>query len=875
MRKKQITKKTELSPVIQVLEAIGQIFIVLGSPTLFALRILFWAAIWVGRKTFSLMQLSWETLKEVPDLLWELEEDIYSGASKQYKKLNKQWDKKSQQFSDQAYLIGKTSVKAVQDIEFPSLPKTPKFKAPKFKMKFNLPNFSLPKIALPNITIPTVPKFSLITRPEVKPTRGRPKIKPVATFPIKLRYLTIGATLALFLAFIPYWFVNTLEELPSPYALKAREIPIATKIYDRNGTLLYQFYAEENRTLVTLDTLPKHVINATLAIEDKNFYRHIGFDPQGIGRAVLANSNGEIVQGGSTITQQLIKSALLTPTQTVERKVKEVILSIWAERIYTKDQILEMYLNQVAYGGTAYGIQAAAQTYFNKKPADLTLAESALLAGLPNSPSNYSPFGPHPELSKARQRQVLTAMASQGYITTDEAQQAANEELHFVSPETSIKAPHFVMYVKDYLIKKYGNRLVEQGGLEVTTSLDFPLYEAASKIVKEGVDKQSYLRVGNGAALVTNPQTGEILAMIGSRDFFDIAKDGNVNVTLAPRSPGSSIKPLTYALGMEKRLITPSTVITDVLTTFRIPGAAPYIPKNYDNKTSGRVTIRTALARSLNIPAVKVMERVGVKDFIDFAKKLGLTTLDDPNRFGLALTLGGGEVLMTDMATAYSSFATNGERVDLKPVLLVKDYKGRVLEDNTTSVHKERVMSTNTAFLINDILSDDNARSGTFGRGSILNIPGHTVAVKTGTTENKRDNWAIGYTPSYLVAVWVGNNDNSLMSPALESGNTGAAAIWNPIFTQILSGKPNQGFARPSDVIAVQVCALNGLLPCANCPAVRTEYFTKGTEPTQSCNLSKEEVEKQAEEEKKLQGGGSNQNNGNGNNNGNNGQSRN
>ncbi len=817
----------------------GEFLVTLGTPSLFIFKILFWCFVWLGKITV-------ESVKSLPTLGRQTTRWLQTRrklVARATKRLAANLVKRGRH--TQIALLAHKKKLDLLIAKAIGL----KAKLGQYFTQLNL-RLRMERIGTKTKHLWSPIKFAyqaLTTLANRRPSSRKPSL-PLAngsSLRTRLVYLGIGALICFTFVFIPFWVKSTLSELPSPLALTAREIPIATKIYDRSGILLYQFYADENRTLVALDSLPNYVVNATVAIEDRNFYRHVGFDPQGIVRAAIANSSGgQIVQGGSTITQQLIKSALLTPKQSIDRKLKEVFLSVWTERVYTKKQILEMYFNQVAYGGTAYGIKSAAQIYFNKEPKDLTLAEAALLAGLPSSPSNYSPFGPHPELSKERQLQVLNAMVNQGYITLDQAKVAQNEPLNFVSPETSIKAPHFVMYVKDYLTQKYGNRLVERGGLEVTTSLDYPLYEKVSKIIKEGVEKQGYLNVGNAASLVTIPQTGEVLAMVGSRDFFDISRDGNVNVTLSPRSPGSSIKPLTFALALEKGIYTPSSIISDTPTAFRIPGSAPYTPRNYDGKTSGNVTIRSALARSLNIPAVKVLEKVGVPAFIEFAQKLGITTFNDPNRFGLSLTLGGGEVLMTDMATAYSAFASGGEKVELKPVLLVKDYRGNTLEDNRQNSKKTRVLSSQTAFLISDILSDDSARAATFGRGSILNIPNQTVAVKTGTTDDKRDNWTIGYTPSYLAVVWVGNNDNSRMSQSLESGNTGAAAIWNPIFTTLLKDKPNQGFARPENIVAVSVCALNGLLPCSNCPLVRTEYFQKGTEPTKACNISKEDLDK-------------------------------
>ena len=683
--------------------------------------------------------------------------------------------------------------------------------------------------------LPRLPHF----RP-VFPTRQKilPGPQPKRSWPLFIW----GFLFCLIVIFCPYWVKSQLDQLPNPKLLSNRDIPVSTKIYDRHGVLLYSFYAEENRSLITLDKLPKYVIDATLAIEDKNFYSHPGFDLWAITRAFVSNLTNQNLQGGSTLTQQLIKSALLTPERTIPRKIKEIILAFWAERIYSKEEILTMYLNQVNYGGTAYGIEAAAKTYFGKEAKDLSLAEGALLAGLPSAPSLYRPDGHFPDLTKGRQRQVLSAMVETGAITPAQAQAAVAEKLQFAPMETGIKAPHFVMYVKDYLTEKYGSRLVDKGGLEVKTSLDYSLQEKLTTILQTEVQKQASLNVGNAAALVTNPQTGETLAMIGSKDFFDLQNDGNVNLTTSLRSPGSAIKPLNYALAFEKGLITPATIIDDAPITYRTIGQAPYSPKNYDNKFHGKVPVRIALASSYNVPAVKVLEKNGLNNFLDFAAKMGITSFGDRSRFGLAITLGGGEIRMTDLAVAYGVFANSGLRTNLVPVISVSDYRGKVLEENLSSEISERVITPKTAFLINSILSDDNARAPAFGRNSPLNISGCTVAVKTGTAETKRDNWTIGYTPNRLVAVWVGNNNNSPMSPYLESGNTGAAAIWNPLMREILSGQPSLPFPQPDDIRAVTICAINGLLPCENCPALATEFFTPGTEPKTACKITKEEV---------------------------------
>ncbi len=612
----------------------------------------------------------------------------------------------------------------------------------------------LPKINKPNIPIPDF-HFSILNSP--------------------FSIFIIGFISCFIFIFIPYEITGFLRQLPNPRSIQNGNYPVTTKIYDRNRVLLYEIYTGENRTPVKLSQLPSYVVDAHLAAEDRNFYQHMGFDPLAITRAAVANFQGKPVQGGSTITQQLVKFSLLTPERTILRKIKEVILAFWTEIVYSKQEILEMYLNNIPYGGSAYGIEAAAKTYFGKSAKNLSLAEASLLAGLPSAPSIYSPFGVHPELARERQFVVLKAMGKEN---------AAEEKLNFISPATQIKAPHFVMYVKDLLVAEYGIKTVEQGGLEIITTLDYELQKKVQAMVSAGVEKQRSLNVGNGAAVVTNPANGEILAMVGSKDYFNTKDDGNVNVTLAQRSPGSSIKVVTYAAVLEKGIATPSAIIDDAPVNFIIPGQPVYSPKNYDNKWHGKVTLRTALGSSYNVPAVKLLSKLGVANLIDFGRKMGIKTWEDESRFGLSLTLGGGEVTMLDMAEVYGTLANNGARLDLNPIISIKNYKGQQLEaDRSTG---RQVISNKTAQIMTDILSDNTARAPAFGTNSPLVIPNKKVAVKTGTAETKRDNWTIGYTPDYVVAVWVGNNNNSPMSPHLESGSTGAAAIWHEIMVDVL-----------------------------------------------------------------------------------------
>ena len=623
------------------------------------------------------------------------------------------------------------------------------------------------------------------------------------------------------------WY--STHDLPSPKQLETRDLPLTTKIYDRNGKILYNVYTDQNRTIVPLSGMPDNLKHATIAVEDKDFYKHKGFDILGILRAFRKTVFEKNVQGGSTITQQLVKSAFLSPERTIARKLKELYLAFRVETAFSKDKILEMYLNQVPYGGTAWGGSAAAEQYFGKNVKDLTLAEAALLAGLPAAPTYYSPFGQNVQRALERKDYVLKRMLEEKYITQGQYEKAVKEKIKFKPAVTNLKAAHFVAYVREYLAEKYGESIASRGGLKVITTLDLDTQQTAEKIVKVNIDELKYLRVSNGAALVTKPKTGEILAMVGSKDYFDPTIDGNVNVTTAERQPGSSIKPINYAMALYRGLITPATIIMDVPTTFSAAGTTAYRPVNYDGAFHGPVQVRFALGNSYNIPAVKVLALNGVADFISFAREMGITTFKDPTRYGLSLTLGGGEVKMTEMATAFGVFANEGIRQDLTPILKIEDSKGRTLEEFKPRAGK-RVLSREVAFQISSILSDNSARTAAFGPSSELYIPGKTVAVKTGTTDDKRDNWTIGYTPSYLVTTWVGNNDNTPMNPALASGVTGAAPIWNGIMKSILKDKVNEAFKVPSGIHGIWICGSTGGLKNEGC-GNRFEYFISGTEP--------------------------------------------
>jgi 1A family penicillin-binding protein len=718
------------------------------------------------------------------------------------------------------------------------------------KIKIIVPKVRLPKLVLPRIRVSKKLVFCLL--------------------------LLVSCCL-----FLVAFYQTILKDLPSPDKLITRDQIVSTKIYDRHGQLLYKIYRQQNRTLVKLEEIPLYLRQATISIEDREFYSHQGLSPRGIVRAVYRNLFLGRLSGGSTITQQLVKNALLTPERTWRRKTKEVVLALWVETQFTKDEILQMYFNEVGYGGAAYGIEEASQLYFGKSVREVDLAEAALLAGLPVSPTRYSPFGAHPELAKWRQEQVLRTMVENKYLTPQQAQEALTQELIFAPQKTDIRAPHFVMYVKDLLVEKYGQKMVEEGGLEVRTSLDSKIQDFAQAVVTQEIDQLKKLRISNGAALVTNPQTGEILAMIGSRDYFDKENDGNYNVTTARRQPGSSIKPVNYSVALTMGF-TPATIIPDTPITFRIPGQPPYSPVNYDNRFHGNVPLRIALASSYNVPAVKVLSAIGVSRMIEQGEKMGITTWNEPTRFGLSLTLGGGEVKMTDMAVVYGTLANLGMRVDLNPILEVKDYKGKVLEElkcdgarggvllneqaldpdgyrgvsedaggnrRTLALAREvkaisdlsapcngiRVLSPQIAYILTDILSDNVARTPAFGPHSVLVIPGYPhVAAKTGTSNNLKDNWTIGYTSDLLVAAWVGNNDASPMS-YVASGVTGASPIWHKIMAELLKDKPNKEFKIPEDLVRVEICPKTNTLPCDGCGG-EWEYFLPGTEPKNHCS---------------------------------------
>ncbi|MCX6726784.1 MAG: PBP1A family penicillin-binding protein [Candidatus Shapirobacteria bacterium] len=597
---------------------------------------------------------------------------------------------------------------------------------------------------------------------------------------------------------------------------------LSTKIYDRNGVLLYSFYEGENRSWVSLKRIPKVLIDATLAIEDKDFYYHGGLSLRGIISAIsfnIRNSGDRTLRGGSTITQQLVKNVFFSPEKTWNRKIKEMILAMMIENKLTKDEILERYFNQVAYGGETYGVEEAALKYFGKDVDNLTLAEASYLAGLPAAPSLYSPINEdNLVLGINRQHHVIDEMVSGNFITQELGDKTKMEKINVQLRKPTIKAPHFVFYVRDYLKQKYDLSNFERRGLSITTTLDYKTQQIAENMVAGEIKNLKNLNISNGAALVLGVKTGDILAMVGSKDYNAMDIDGKFNVTTALRQPGSSIKPINYLLALTKGW-TLASLIDDEPVTYNVPGQKPYIPRNYDNKFRGWVTVKMALASSLNIPSVKLLANNGVDGMIDLAQSMGITTWGDRNRFGLSLALGSGEVKMTELAGAYSIFGNMGEKVETNPVLKIDNYLGE--EIFTKTVEKKPLVDEKYAFLINQTLSDDEARTPIFGPHSKLYIPGKTVAVKTGTTNNLKDNWCIGWTPDYLVAAWVGNNDNSPMS-WVASGISGATPIWNKIMTQMINDKPDKQWPVPMGIIKTGYCG-------------KSEYFIEGTEKDLKC----------------------------------------
>ncbi len=634
-------------------------------------------------------------------------------------------------------------------------------------------------------------------------------------------------------------YVYIAFSLPSPDQLQDRAASfVSSKIYDRNGELLYVINdpAGGRRTLVSLDEIPMSLRNATIATEDPTFYSNPGFNPLAIARAFYHNiREGEIVSGASTITQQLVKALFVGRDVTFERKVKEAVLAAEITRTYDKDKILEIYLNEIYYGNMAYGVAAAAETYFDKPVRELSLAESALLVGIVPSPGAHDPYQ-NPEAAIEARKIVLDLMVKHGYITTEEAAAAHAEPLNLAPLQIEINAPHFVFYVRQLLEQQYGTDMLYRSGLQVETTLDLRMQTIAEQVAREHVATLAAQNATNASLVAIDPQTGEIRAMLGSADFRDESIDGQVNVALRPRQPGSSIKPFTYLAAFERGW-SPATMIMDVNTQFPDGANPPYEPSNYDLKEHGPVSVRRALACSYNIPAVKALQYVGLPSLLEMANRLGVASLNRSD-YGLSLTLGGGDVTLLEMTGAYSAFAAGGMLHEPVAILRIKDSAGNTIYQYNPGEGRP-VMDPRQAYLITDILSDNDARTPAFGPNSALNLS-WPAAGKTGTTNDYRDAWTIGYTTSLVTGVWVGNSDNTEMAGV--AGSRGAGPIWHNFMEAVLpileaEGKPAEAFPRPAGIVDVEVCAVSGQRPTDDCPERRTELFIAGNEPQEDCSV--------------------------------------
>lgn len=659
-------------------------------------------------------------------------------------------------------------------------------------------------------------------------------------------------------------YAEYAKNLPEPEKISQQAATQfkTTKILDRTGkVVLYELFDPTggNRTNVALDKISPYLINATVSLEDKSFWTNEGVDYTGMVRAFYNMAKGQPLQGASTLTQQLVKKVLLPERETqsrtnIELKIQETIMAREISQKYSKQQILEWYLNTIYYGNFAYGIEAASDAYFGKHAQDLTLSEAATLAAIPQYPA-LNPID-NPELARGRRDIALERMLAEGYITEKQAADAKAEEIQVVQKKFDIKAPHFVFYVRRYLEDKYGPDAVNKGGWSVITSLDFDAQTQAEEIARNQIAKLTGEKrnVTNASVVVMEPKTGEIRAMVGSVDYFNRDIDGQVNIAISDRQPGSSFKMFSYLQAFESGAqdgspLSPASVVYDVRTAFEDPPNPPYAPENYDRKYHGPVRLRTGLASSYNIPAVKVLDLVGIKNVLNLAHKMGITTLD--KNYGLALTLGGGEVKLLDMTYAYSVLANGGmmagqpvppeqqragyRTLDPVSVLKITDAEGNVIEEYKEP-KTERIVSEQATYLITDVLSDNNARAPAFGLNSVLKLD-RPAAVKTGTTSSWRDNWTLGYTPDYVVGVWVGNADNSEMEHI--SGITGAAPIWHDVMTFLHQNLPVKEFAEPADIVRVPVCLASGLLPTAECPQTVREVFKKGNEPTKPDDIWK------------------------------------
>jgi penicillin-binding protein 1C len=636
-----------------------------------------------------------------------------------------------------------------------------------------------------------------------------------------------------------FWGLPSVDSLPEEL-----NVP-SIRITDRNGKLLYEVLPDDGgrHSVLSIENISQCMKDATVAVEDKNFYRNPGVDVEGIVRALWVNlKGGETLAGGSTITQQAARNLLLRDElgeRTLRRKLREMVLAWQMTRRLSKDEILALYLNQVNYGGMSYGVEAAAQTYFGKSAGDLLLPECALLAGLPQAPAIYNPFT-NPELAKERQIIALGLMEEQGYITHEERVEAESAPLSYNPTPYPIEAPHFIWLVKNRVEEMFSSGLLAPDrSLVVRTTLDLSAQKLGEEIIRRRIEQFQVEErggighnVNNAALVVLDPKTGEVITLVGSADYFDESIFGALDMAVSPRQTGSAFKPIFYALALDPTREEPwtaATSILDVTTTFITRHGAPYTPKNYDSREHGPVSVREALASSLNIPAVKTLNYVGIDETIALAGKLGITSLGDPDSYDLSLALGGGEVSLLELSTAYAALANRGIFTGSYIILDIHDADGNLLYVQEKEPPLQ-IFDPRAAWLISDILSEDEARATGFGKNSVLKID-RTAAVKTGTTTNFHDNWTIGYTPDLLVGVWVGNSNYEAMHNV--TGLTGAAPIWHEMMRALLEGRPDRPFERPDGLIRLEVCALSGLLPTSACQHKRMEWFIAGTEPTE------------------------------------------
>lgn len=602
------------------------------------------------------------------------------------------------------------------------------------------------------------------------------------------------------------WAVNL--EIPDFNSIGERKVTQSTKIYDRTGEiLLYDVHENIKRTLVSFEEIAPHARYAAVAIEDAEFYQHKGIRPLSFLRAALINlGSGEYSQGGSTITQQLVKNTLLTPEKKISRKLKEWVIALKLEQTYNKQEILTLYLNEAPYGGNIYGIEEASRRFFTKQTIDISIAEAAYLAALPQAPTFFSPYGNNKDRLDLRQKTVLNKMYSLGYITNREYTDALAEEVDFHTPTgNGIEAPHFVTWVREALVNEFGEQAIIENGYRVITTLDYELQKKAEEVVKRyGEENVLKYNANNAGMVATDPKTGDVLVMIGSRDYFNTENEGNFNITLAHRQPGSSFKPFVYAAAFNKGL-TPETVVFDLKTEFQTtcgPDGKPlkpetdpdecYTPRNYDNVYRGPISLRDALAQSVNVPAIKALYIAGLNESLKVAQNLGVESLTDASRYGLTLVLGGGEVTLLEMTSAYGVFANEGTRVPQRKILRIEDSNGNIIKEYASHKNAVQVLPKNTAYAISDVLSDNIARTPAFGSRSYLHFEGYDVAVKTGTTNDYKDAWIIGYTPSFSLGTWVGNNDNTSMEKKVAGFIV--APMWNEVMNIYLASSTKETF---------------------------------------------------------------------------------